>query len=49
MLLEKGEHVRRAGLREVYFGEILRNEARLEGRIARFVEAFLTVRHPVLV
>jgi len=44
MLLEKGEHVRRAGLREIYFNEVLRNNVGLQGRIARFVEAFITVR-----
>ena len=40
MLVERGEAVLRAGLREIYFGELLTPST----RVARFVEAF-TVTH----
>jgi hypothetical protein len=40
MLIEKGESVMRAGLREIFFGEMLQNVP----HVARFVEAF-TVTH----
>jgi hypothetical protein len=40
MLLEKGDYVLEAGLREIHFGEIISNSQSAYSHVARYVEHF---------
>jgi uncharacterized protein YfaT (DUF1175 family) len=40
MLLEKGDYVLQAGLREIHFGELIANSQSEHSHVARYVEHF---------